>query len=135
VFDVLIGIIFFAHVIIVLAYLGIGFYVWPKFDAAGPGWGVQAARLSGQVFFLTCAYTHAHDGWHILTQTPIVSNIDTWHYMGAHVLQALSAPLALFFGWKYTTLRFVTPELSRMLDRMTVESHKRLTELKNGKKE
>ncbi len=133
-YDFLIAITFVSHMIIVLAYLGIGIYVWPKFDAAGPGWGVQAARLSGQAFFLTCAYTHAHDGWHILTQTPIVTNIDTWHYVGAHTLQAISAPAALLFGWRYTTLRFVTPELSRMLDRMTKESRRRLDALKNGKK-
>ncbi len=108
------------NAIIAFAYLGIGLYLVPSFVFDGPedwGWrvrGARLARLSGLVFFITCAMTHielvlhAADSSEVALQLHDGRWIDSWHGLLIHAVQAVAGMAFLVLGIFFLTIRVTT---------------------------
>lgn len=117
----------FFNFIIALAYLGLGLTVSPYLKAAGSSVGVALTKVSFIVFFLTCAYTHVHDSYHAYVGQAI--NFTSWHFLVAHGLQAVAAPLALYLSWRYLSVKIYNREhYERVLEESIEELERELAE-------
>lgn len=93
------------HLLVAGGYVGLGLFIAPRFDAAAPTWALRLFKGSGLVFFLTCAYSHAHFGVHIWDG---VLQREVWatpHYVVHMVAQAVASVMALLLAFGFISLR------------------------------
>ena len=89
------------NLIIAAAYAAIGIWITPKFQLGPISWGTRIARLSGLIFFLTCALTHVEMALHA-TDTSWQTE---WHGLSLHVVQAIAGWTFLIAAVKYLRVR------------------------------
>ena len=90
-----------ANVIIALDYVAIGAFVSPKFDAASSSVGLRAAKAAALVFFVTCGLTHLDVAFHAWLGEPWMRDP---HFLVVHTIQAIAAPVFLYFANRFTSI-------------------------------
>lgn len=120
--DPLLVLVVVCHLLVTGGYVGLGVFVAPRFDAAAPTWALRIFKAAGLAFFVACAYTHAHAGWHITDGSLPREYWATWHYIGHMAVQAIASLTALVMAFGFMSLRiydrrYYGPFLDREIDR------------------
>jgi hypothetical protein len=103
------------NIVIALGYVGIAWFIVPRFDIAGSASGARWARFWGTVFFVTCAMTHLEIAYHFVTNTPLFVESDPFSltviiHVFVHIAQAIAAPMFLYLASKHLYVRIMNKE-------------------------